>query len=228
VRGVGIAAEGADEVRLRLDAVVREKCGGMSRAPVRWYEREPMLLHKGAVERLIAMARQADASLQEEFGLPLGLIVIDTFAACAGYSRSGDEYDNAVGQATMNALKAMAQAIGCFVLGEVSRPNSTRRVSREELLGDFDETAARDLFLTKGLDGKPHQLPTQLRFGRFADLPRLDGRNPTCARAGSRCPSGPAKHLSHRYQRVRGSSAATPPPRSSLRSVERETPRPDR
>ena len=66
-----IAAEGADEVRLRLDAVVREKCGGMARAPVRWYETAPMLLHKGAVERLIAMARQAEASLKEEFGLPL-------------------------------------------------------------------------------------------------------------------------------------------------------------
>ena len=44
-----------------------------------------MLLQKGAVEKLIAMARQAEASLQEEFGLPLGLIVIDTIAACAGY-----------------------------------------------------------------------------------------------------------------------------------------------
>ena len=42
-----IAAEGADEVRLRLDAVVRAKCGGMQRAPFRWYETAPMLLHKG-------------------------------------------------------------------------------------------------------------------------------------------------------------------------------------
>ena len=33
-----IAAEGADEVRLRLDAVIRTKCGGMQRAPFRWYE----------------------------------------------------------------------------------------------------------------------------------------------------------------------------------------------
>ena len=37
------------------------------------------------------MARQAEASLQQEFGLPLGLIGIDTIAACAGYSRAGDE-----------------------------------------------------------------------------------------------------------------------------------------
>src|SRR5205807_7166889 len=31
-----IAAEGADEVRLRLDAVVREKCGNVARGPFRW------------------------------------------------------------------------------------------------------------------------------------------------------------------------------------------------
>jgi hypothetical protein len=111
-----IAAEGADEVRLRLDAVVRAKCGGMSRAPFRWYETAPMLLHKGSVETLIAMARQADDSLQQEFGLPLGLIVIDTIAACAGYAKTGDENDNAVGQAIMNVLKTVAQTLGCFVL----------------------------------------------------------------------------------------------------------------
>ena len=52
-----IAAEGANEVRLRLDAVVRAKCGDMQRAPFRWYETAPLLLHKDAVETLIAMAR---------------------------------------------------------------------------------------------------------------------------------------------------------------------------
>ena len=112
-----IAAEGADEVRLRLDAVVRDKCGDMARAPFRWYETTPLLLQKGAAETLIAMARQADDSLQEEFGLPLGLIVIDTIAACAGYARAGDENDPAAGQAVMNVLKALAQALNCFVLG---------------------------------------------------------------------------------------------------------------
>ena len=112
-----IAAEGASEVRLRLDAVVRDKCGNMERAPFRWYETTPLLLQKGAVETLIAMARQADHSLQQEFGLPLGLVVIDTIAACAGYPRAGDENDSAAAQAVMNVLKAIAQALGCFVLG---------------------------------------------------------------------------------------------------------------
>jgi hypothetical protein len=112
-----IAAEGADEVRLRLDAVVREKCGNMTHAPFAWYETAPLLLHKGAVGKLIAMARQAEATLEKEFGLPLGLIAIDTIAACAGYARAGDEYDNAVGQAVMNVLKAVAHELKCFVLG---------------------------------------------------------------------------------------------------------------
>ena len=33
-----IAAEGADDVRLRLDAVVRDKCGDAERIPFRWYK----------------------------------------------------------------------------------------------------------------------------------------------------------------------------------------------
>jgi len=63
------------------------------------------------------MARQAEASLLKRFGLPLGLIVIDTIAACAGYRRTGDENDNAVGQAIMNVLKAIAQEMKCFAFG---------------------------------------------------------------------------------------------------------------
>jgi hypothetical protein len=112
-----IAAEGGDEVRLRLDAVMREKCGNMTQAPFLWYETAPLLLDKGTVKTLVAMARQAEASLAKKFGLPLGLIVIDTIAACAGYRRTGDENDNAVGQAIMNVLKAVARELGCFVMG---------------------------------------------------------------------------------------------------------------
>ena len=136
-----IAAEGADEVRLRLDAVVREKCGGMARAPFRWYETAPLLLHRGSAEMLIAMARQADQSLQEEFGLPLGLIVIDTIAACAGYTKAGDENDAATGQAVMNVLKVGAQELNCFVLGVdhfgKSLEAGTRGASSKEASADL-------------------------------------------------------------------------------------------
>jgi AAA domain len=112
-----IAAEGAGEVRLRLNAVIRENCGAMLRAPFRWYEVAPTLLQRGAVDTLVAMAKQAEASLQREFGLPLGLIIIDTIAASAGYNEVGAENDNATGQAVMNALNRVAQQMCCCVLG---------------------------------------------------------------------------------------------------------------
>ena len=113
-----IAAEGANQVRLRFDAVWKEKCGGgEERAPFCWYETAPVLLQKDAVKKLIAMARQAEAMLMKDFGLPLGLIIIDTLVACAGYRRSGEENDNAVGQALMNVLEAVAREISCYVLG---------------------------------------------------------------------------------------------------------------
>jgi hypothetical protein len=112
-----IAAEGAGEVRLRVNAVAREKCGGMPRAPFRWYEIAPTLLQRGAVDTLTAMAKQAEASLQHEFGLPLGLIIIDTIAASAGYNEGGAENDNATSQAVMNVLNQVAQEMKCCVLG---------------------------------------------------------------------------------------------------------------
>ena len=42
-----IAAEGADEVRLRLDAVVAGKVWRLHACPFRWYETTPLLLQKG-------------------------------------------------------------------------------------------------------------------------------------------------------------------------------------
>jgi hypothetical protein len=112
-----LLAEGAEEMRVRLEATVREKCGAMPRAPFRWYETCPVLLAPGSLDKLIAMARQADASLRAEFGLPLGLIVIDTVAASAGYAQMGAESDNAIGQQLMNLLKLTAVQLDCFVLG---------------------------------------------------------------------------------------------------------------
>jgi AAA domain len=136
-----LAAEGADEVRLRLDTMVREKCGGLARAPFRWYETVPTLLQPNAIEKLIAMAWQADDSLQTEFGLPLGLVMIDTIVASAGYALVGAENDAAVGQAIMNVLKAAAVELNCFVLGVdhfgKDITTGTRGSSAKEASGDL-------------------------------------------------------------------------------------------
>ena len=112
-----LAAEGQHEMRVRLEALVQEKCGGMARAPFRWFEDVPVLLQPDGLALLVAMGRQAAASLQEEFGLPLGLTIIDTIAASAGYGGLGAENDNAINQRLMNILKLAAQQLDCFVLG---------------------------------------------------------------------------------------------------------------
>jgi hypothetical protein len=112
-----LAAEGEDEIRLRTEALVRERCGNLARAPFRWFEAVPTLLDPGGVDLLIAMARKADASLQREFELPLGLVFIDTVAASAGYAMQGAENDNAIGAQVMGVLRQVAQATNTFVCG---------------------------------------------------------------------------------------------------------------
>jgi hypothetical protein len=112
-----LAAEGQSEMRVRLEALVREKCGGLTRAPFRWFEDVPVLLQPDALDLLIAMGQQAAASLEEEFGLPLGLIIIDTIAASAGYTKLGADSDTAITQRIMNVLKLSALKLNCFVLG---------------------------------------------------------------------------------------------------------------
>jgi hypothetical protein len=112
-----LAAEGADEVRLRMQAVVNAKYGNMPRAPFCWYEMAPTLLHRDSVNMLVAMGEQAGASIQAEFGLPLGLFIIDTMAVAAGYHEQGAENDSAVVTAVMRVLKDVAERLSCFVLG---------------------------------------------------------------------------------------------------------------
>jgi hypothetical protein len=138
-----LAAEGANEMRLRLNALAREKCGGTQRLPFRWYETVPTLLQPSATNKLVAMAKLADASLQQEFGLPLGLIIIDTIAACAGYAVPGAENDTATTQHVMNILKAMAQQMGCFVLGV----DHFGKVIETGTRGSSSKEAAADLVL---------------------------------------------------------------------------------
>src|SRR5262249_45375488 len=136
-----LAAEGSDEVRIRLEAMVQEKCGSMPRAPFRWYETVPVLLQRDAANKLIAMGQQAHESLMAEFGLPLGLIILDTVAAAAGYSTPGAENDNAINQALMNVMRVVGQTLSCFVLGVdhfgKQIETGTRGSSAKEASGDL-------------------------------------------------------------------------------------------
>ena len=147
-----IAAEGAGEVRLRLNAVVEHKCSGVKRAPFRWHEKTPGLLQQGAAEKLSAMARESHRFLMHEFGLPLGLIVVDTISNAAGYMKGGDDNDSATTTALMGTLRAVAETIGCFVLGVdhfgKDIAGGTRGSTAKELSADLVLAALGDKAVT--------------------------------------------------------------------------------
>ena len=112
-----VAVEGSAEIEVRLQAVLETKHPQIERAPFAWTDWCPPLLEKDSATALAAVARQAAERMQAEFALPLALIIIDTIVAGAGFSRSGEENDAALGQAIMRQLAKLAQLTGTFVLG---------------------------------------------------------------------------------------------------------------
>ena len=149
-----IAAEGVTEIPVRLQAVLESKYPHIKRAPFAWTETCPQLLDRRAVDKLVALAKEAAEHLQQEFGLPLALIAIDTVVAAAGYSKVGEESDAAVGQAIMNVMEKLAQRTGALVLGidhfGKSAETGTRGTSAKE--GAADVVLA--LLGTKSVSGE--------------------------------------------------------------------------
>jgi hypothetical protein len=109
-----VAAEGAFEIPVRLQAAFEESPSyedGKS-LPFAWIETCPRLLDKNALKALEAMAKEADQKMQSEHGVGLGLIIIDTMAAAAGFN---DENSNAETQAVMNMVTALANSTKTLV-----------------------------------------------------------------------------------------------------------------
>jgi hypothetical protein len=112
-----IAAEGSGEVPSRLEGMLKEKADGFD-PPFEWCEEIPAtLLADKAADRLAQLVAEADRDMQRDFGVPLGLIVIDTLIVTAGYQKPGEENDAAVGTRVMNVLHQVARRAGVFVLG---------------------------------------------------------------------------------------------------------------
>jgi hypothetical protein len=112
-----IAAEGASEIPIRLQAVLAEKYPDIKRAPFAWIDNCPRLLAPKAVETLTAIARKAAEHMQAEFGIPLALILIDTVVDAAGYTKPGDENDAALAQRIMRCCADLSRQTGALVIG---------------------------------------------------------------------------------------------------------------
>jgi hypothetical protein len=123
-----IAPEGASEIQIRLRGVVEGKLSGFpstqpgteakpinpKRLPIAWIDQCPPLVEKDAVTILTLTAKAAAERMEEAYGLPLALIVIDTVAASAGVT---DENAAAENHRVMNAMETLSRETGAFVLG---------------------------------------------------------------------------------------------------------------
>jgi hypothetical protein len=112
-----IALEGADEVPIRLQAVIEDRGKIEGLAPFAWRESCPPLIGKNAADEICAIAEPVAGELKARFGVPLVLIIIDTIIAGAGYTKDGQDNDAAAGQVVMNTLKAVARRMKCFAFG---------------------------------------------------------------------------------------------------------------
>jgi hypothetical protein len=82
--------------------------------PFAWVDECPSLLASGSVDTLVELALEVDARMRADFGLPLGLIWIDTVAVAGGVSDANDSVENT---ALMTALRAIGTRTGSFVIG---------------------------------------------------------------------------------------------------------------
>jgi hypothetical protein len=104
-----IAAEGSEEVPLRLEAAY----DGKDKLPFVWADECPSLIEKYAFGDLLKIAKAANDALMSQRNTPLGLIIIDTMAASAGFT---DEGSAAEAQKVMTVLHRVAKAMSVFVM----------------------------------------------------------------------------------------------------------------
>ena len=109
-----LAAEGAYELSKRLTGL--QSCGKLPNEPqpICWKDSSPPLLARGALEALRKMASEVQEKMQDQWGVPLALIAVDTVAAAANFK---DENSSAEGQIMMNVLAELAREMRCCVLG---------------------------------------------------------------------------------------------------------------
>ena len=123
-----VAAEGANEIPIRLKGLVEKKLQPMAQAseragypmaanlaelPFAWINDCPNLQDDGSFDKLVLTAKHAAQNIRDRYDLPLVLIIIDTFSAAGNFK---DANDAAEGQRVMNRLAQLSRLTGAFVL----------------------------------------------------------------------------------------------------------------
>jgi hypothetical protein len=114
-----LAAEGQDEIRIRIEALARAKVAPQAedvdpaRLPFAWAEGCPVLTGDQAFAELRAVIANAERAMQERFALPLALIVIDAMTSAAMFQDANDTSEAA---RVMKMLGVLAREFGLLVV----------------------------------------------------------------------------------------------------------------
>ena len=119
-----IAVEGQAYVRLRVEGLARETVAHAEARgddakirpdlmPLAWIKTCPRLTEDGALDELRRIVAKAEAEMQERFGLPLGLVIIDALMPAAGFRNANDP---AEAQGVMDVMAAIARTFDLLVL----------------------------------------------------------------------------------------------------------------
>jgi hypothetical protein len=109
------APEGSGTLHARLAAIARHS-DAPEKLPFAWRADCPQLSAKTAGTEIAAQCDEASSYLRRVYGVPTVLILIDTYAAAAGFSLSGDDNDKAATQKAFNALRFVHKHTGAAVV----------------------------------------------------------------------------------------------------------------
>lgn len=107
-----LAAEGAGTLASRIEAARSIRAKG-ERLPIAWMGAVPNLADAEEVKALQPKIRAVDARMREQFGVRLGLIVIDTLAAAFALK---DENDAAEAQQALRHMRMLGEPLGALVM----------------------------------------------------------------------------------------------------------------
>lgn len=165
-----IAAEGAGEVSIRLEAMASGyQTADTIKLPFAWIEETPDIKNDASYRKLTEIAVSVRDQIKEEFRVDLVLIIVDTMSAAAQWK---DHNDAAEGQLVMNRLNELGRATGAFVLAVdhfgKDASTGTRGTSAKEASADvvLATLADRDL---NGQLSKTRMAVRKLRGGKTGE-----------------------------------------------------------
>jgi RecA-family ATPase len=107
-----LAAEGSGTMAHRIEAARRAR-NAPEALPIAWAGDVPNQGDPNNVAEMVERLRAVGARFHDEYGVRLGVVIVDTVAAAFHLK---DENDNAEGARVVNHLRQMGDALGCLMV----------------------------------------------------------------------------------------------------------------